>query len=140
MHRVEQLLRFGVDLPFVQYESDALAWLAADEDILRHGEMGHQVEFLMDHADAEMLGGPGGGNLDFLALIKNAAGVFRIHTSEDFHQCGFTGAIFADQGMHLAGAQLEPALAERVNAGESLFDPFHRDENVTHDEPLGSQR
>jgi hypothetical protein len=41
--------------------------------------------------------------------------------------------------MHLAGAQLEPALTERVNAWEALFDPFHRDENVTHDKPLGSQ-
>ena len=116
----------------IQNEPDATPRLTADEDVLRHRQMGHQVQFLVDHADAKLLGSSGIGDLDFFAFDEDAAGVLRIDTGEHFHERGFAGAVFAHQRVHLARAQVEPRLAEGMNAGKALLDPFHQDQDITH--------
>jgi hypothetical protein len=73
----------------------------------------------------QMLRRPRIGDFDFIVLVNDATRVFCVYAGEHLHQGGLAGAIFADQGMHLAGAQLKLALAERMNAGKGLFYAFH---------------
>jgi hypothetical protein len=65
---MKHLLSLRIDGLIIQHELHILARLAPDEDVLRHGEVWHQVEFLMDHADAQMLRGARVVNFDFLPL------------------------------------------------------------------------
>ena len=59
-----------------------------------------------------------------------------IDAGQHLHQRGLAGAIFADQGVHFAGAQLKLALAERMNAGKDLLDPFHQNQDIVHVQSL----
>ena len=65
----------------------------------------------------------GVGDLDFPPLVDDAPGVLVIDAGEDLHQRRLAGAVLADQGVDFAGAQLEPALAERVDAGKLFSMP-----------------
>ncbi len=120
-------LRLGVDPIFVQHQADTLAWLTADEDILRQREVGHQVQLLVDHADPQVLRGPRGVDFDLFALIEDAAGIFGIDAGKHLHQSGLACAVFADERMHLTGAQLEFGLIQRMHTGKGFVDPFHQD-------------
>ena len=55
VHRREDLGGVGVELAVVEQHAAELLRLAADEDVLRRRQVGHQVQFLMDDADAELL-------------------------------------------------------------------------------------
>ena len=68
MHRGEDLGGVGIQLRLVEQQAAGLARLAADEDVLRRRQVRHQVEFLMDDADAEILGLARRVDLDRLAV------------------------------------------------------------------------
>ncbi len=121
----QQLARLLVNLLFVKHKGQAQTRLAANEDVLGNGQVGHQVEFLMDHADAQVLGGPGVVDLDLFASDQDPARVLRVNAGEDLHQRRFSGAVLPDQRVHFAGRQLELTLRQRVHAREGLFDTFH---------------
>jgi len=53
--------------------------------------------------------------------------------SEELHHRGLAGPVLSDQGVDLAGAELESAAVEGVNAGEALADVAHLDEEIIHD-------
>ena len=125
-HHGEDLLGLCIDGLFVQHEADILARLAPDEHVLRHGEVRHQVEFLMDHADAQVLRGAWIVDFDFFALVEDATGIFAVDARQHFHQRGFASAVLTDQGVNFARTQLKLALAKGMHAGEGLFDPFHQ--------------
>ena len=93
----------AVELGLVEPEAGALARLAPDEDVLGHRQVRHQVEFLMDHADAQVERGAWVGDLDFLPLVEDAPGVFVIDPCQHLHQGGFARAVLADQGVNFAG-------------------------------------
>src|SRR5699024_12565415 len=59
---VQQLLGAAVQRACIGEDARS-AGFAPDEDVLRHGQVRHQVEFLVDDADAELFGvfGAGGG-------------------------------------------------------------------------------
>ena len=50
---VEKRRRLPVELVLVEQQSERALRLAADEDVLRDGEVVHQLEFLMNDADAQ---------------------------------------------------------------------------------------
>ena len=57
---------------------------------------------------------------------------------EDFHQSGFAGAVFADQGKHFRGADVQRYAVERLHAGEVLADieDFEERSSRVHGVPL----
>ena len=62
-----------------------------------------------------------------------------VNAGQHFHQGGLTGAIFADQHMDLARAQLKLCMVECMNTRKGLVNPFHQNERVTHESPLRSK-
>src|SRR5262249_14907086 len=58
--------------------------------------------------------------LDRFAAKANAALGRRVHTRKNLDQRRFAGAVFAEQDMHFAGAQLEIDFVERQYAGKLL--------------------
>ena len=105
---------------------------AADEDVLRHGQVRHQVQFLVNDADAQVLRRAWVGDVHFLAPVIDAARVLAVDAGENLHQGGFACAVLTDQGMHLAGTQFEVRLIQRMNARKALVNPFHHHEGFTH--------
>ena len=125
-------LRHVVHPFLIEEKREALARLAADEDVLRGGEVRHEIQFLVDDADAQVLGRAGVGDVDFLPLVEDPAGIPLVHARQDLHQGGFARPVLPHQGVHLAGAQIVTAIAQGVDAGERLFHSFHDDERVCH--------
>ena len=122
MHRGEYFGRVGVELGVVEQHAAELLRLAADEDVLRRGEVGHQVQFLMDDADAELLGAARRIDLDRLAVEQDLAFVGLVDAGENFHQRRLAGAVLAHQRVHFAGAKLEPCIVQRPHARKRLAD------------------
>ena len=81
---LEQLRGLAVERLVVQ--EDAAARLPADEDVLGHGQVAHEVQLLVDDADAEVLGGPRGVDLHLLALDLDRPGVAAVDAAQDLHQ------------------------------------------------------
>ena len=137
---LDQLLRLPIEPPIVEQEARPAARLAAEEDVLGDRQVRRQVQLLVDHADAKVQRGSRVGDLDRLPLEPDLAGVGLVHAGQDLHQRGLAGAVLADQGVDLAGTELEACVGERVDAGEVLGDPGHLDQQVTHRELLEACR
>src|SRR5229473_1323769 len=130
MHGLEYAARLLVERVLVQEHAELPARLAADEDILRRAEVVHQVELLMNDADAVALRRARAADFDRAAVEKYLPGVFLVHASEHLHQRGFARAVFAHQRMNLAGQQVELAVVQRANAGERFRQPADRDDRA----------
>src|SRR5919198_4146109 len=132
VHRFEQVPSLLVDLVLVEDEPGTLARLAPDEDVLGHRQVAHQVELLVDDADAEVLRRARIGDLDFFALVVDTPAVFGIDAREYLHQRRFAGAILAAKSVHFAWAQLESTLIERMDAREPLVYALHANQKIIH--------
>jgi len=94
----------------VSRESDqpaAAAGFPPEEDVLRHGQLGDQVEFLVNHPDAQRLGLPRRAQVDFLAEQAQLARGASAGAAEDLGQRGFPRPVLAQQDVHLAAPQGE---------------------------------
>ena len=76
------------------------------DDVLQNGHLLDLHEVLMHHADAE-LHRTGHVVRDGLAIDLDGAAVRLVLAVENAHQSRFTGAVFADERMRLAGIKLE---------------------------------
>ena len=112
-----QLLGQGVGLLQIG-EHTVLAGLPAQNDVLRHGEGGHQHEVLMHHAHATGDGLAGVEACNLLALDDHLAAGGGVHAVEDVHQRGLARAVFAHQGEHLALADVQGHVVVGQHAGE----------------------
>ena len=97
---------------------------AAQAEVLGHGEVGAEAEFLVDHADAGADGVERSGEVDRLAVEVDEAGVGLVDAGGDFAEGGLAGAVFTDQGVAVAGGDVETDGLEGVDAGEGLGDGF----------------
>src|SRR5450759_1341155 len=127
---LEQLGGLAVERLVVQHE--AAARLPADEDVLGHGQVAHEVQLLVDDRDPQVLRGPGREDLDLGAPHLDRPGVALVDPGQDLHQRGLPRAVLADQGVDLTGTELEAAVVERVNAREALADAGHLDQELSH--------
>ena len=84
--------------------------------IVEHGR------FLMDRGDAEASGVLRRAQAHGRAVDEDCAVVRRVEAGEDLDQGRLAGAVLADQRRHLAAAQLERAVDERLYAREGLRD------------------
>jgi hypothetical protein len=107
--------------------------LAAHEDVLRDREVGEERGLLVDHRDAGRAGGGRAVERHRLAVEQHAAGVGAVHTGEDLDQRRLARAVLADQGVRLAGAELEVRATQGGDRTEVLADVLERE----HDAAVG---
>ncbi|MNO65827.1 hypothetical protein D3C76_565970 [compost metagenome] len=107
----------------VVYVAKAGARLAAEEDVGGNGELRQQVQLLVDDADPLILGVAGTLEVHRLAAIADAARIGLIDAGQHLHQGGFAGAIFTEQGHHLARIDSQTCFVEGADTGEGLDDP-----------------
>ncbi len=124
IHAFEDRPRVGVE-PCLVDLPEGQARLASDPDVLPDREVAHQREFLVDDADAEILRRFRRGQGHFLTVEQDAAAIGVIDTGQAFHQRRLARAVFAHQGMDLAGVKVEIDRLQRVDTGKALVDPLH---------------
>ena len=104
--------------------------LDAEDDVIEHREALDQFEVLMHHAYAQCVGVVRVVDLDLLPVFLDNT-LFRLVQAEQHtHQGGFTGAVFAQQGMDLALAQLQGDIVVGFDTGEFLGDVQHFDDII----------
>ena len=87
-------------------EEAVLAGLHAHDDVVQHREALHQLEMLMHHADAQVIGVVGVLDGHHLAVLFDDALLRLVQSEEHAHQRGFPRAVFAEQRVDLAFFQL----------------------------------
>jgi hypothetical protein len=128
MHAGEDVVGLRVELVFVEEQAEASARFAANEHILGDAQMIHQLEFLMNDADAHVLRLARARELDWLAVTEEFARIPRVHAGEDFHQGRLAGAILAHQRVDFTRHKFELDFVKRPHAGKALAEPFDRNE------------
>jgi hypothetical protein len=121
--------------PALVDEDAADPGLLADRDVLRHREVGHEVELLVDDADPGVPGLLRAADLQRLPVHREVAGVRGVDAGEQLHQRRLAGAVLADDGEHLVVPQLEVHVGERLHAGEALADPGHLEQGGRRPRP-----
>ena len=130
MEAVQQLLGSAVLLGLVQ--ENTLGGLASDVNIIRNGQVLHQVQFLMYDTDASVLCVLGAIDFDLLTEEFNGTAVLGVDTGQNLHQCGLTGAVFADQCHDFTAAHFELCVIQRVNTGEVFLNALHLQNCFAH--------
>jgi len=102
----------------------AAAREAPGEDVLRHRQVGAEVDLLVHRADAQLLRGERGGGRDRPAVQRQGAAVGGHHAREDLDQRGLARAVLSHQGVDLAGPQVQPDVREHGHRAEALADAF----------------
>ena len=97
----------------------------AEEDVIGDGQDGHEHEVLVDHADSAVDGISRVTDDDGLAAHTDLALVRCGQPIEDVHEGGFARAVFAEQRMDLAGAQVEIDAVVGGDARIALDDAAH---------------
>ena len=122
---------FALSASLVEEEAAARARLAADEDVLGDRQVGHQVEFLVDDADAQLLRRARDVGISTVSPSnadrrRRPAGrsPARIFISVDLP------APFSPTSAWTSPAADRTRVVEGVDAGERLADPVHLDEQV----------
>ena len=110
-------------LPLLQ--KAVAAGLHAHDDIIQHREALHQLEVLMDHADAQGVGVVGIADLHFLPVLFDDALLRAVQSEQHAHQRGLARAVFAQQGVDLPFFQLPRNIVIGHNAGKALGDVQH---------------
>ena len=101
--------------------------LQTQDDVLRGGEDVHQLEVLVDHADAAVKGVLGGGDGHRLAVDIDLPLVGEVDAGEHVHQRGLAAAVLPQQGQDLALVQLKVDVVVGHHAAEALGDVLHSD-------------
>jgi len=96
--------------------------LAAQDDVLQHGQVVGEHEVLVHHADPAGDGVAGVAEAHLLAVDGDGALVRLLHAVEDLHQRGLAGAVLTDEGVHGAAAHGDLDVVVRDDAGEALGD------------------
>ena len=111
--------------------------LAPDQQVLGHGPVGQDGEFLKDGMDACDLGLGGGGEAHLAPLEPHRARIGRKQARGDLHQGGLARAVLAHEGVDLARPQVEARAVEGEDARKALGDVA---EIQKHGPPLARKR
>ena len=115
----EDLLGLTEHLPPI---GDRAAALMADEDVLRHVEIGEEERLLVDCRDAVALRLGGAADRDRLAGQEDLAAVRLVDAGHDLDQRRLAGAVLAEERVHLAGMEGQRDGLERLGRGKALGD------------------
>ena len=105
-----QAVRLGkpADLRVVAAEIEPEAGpIEADDDVLGDGHRRDQREVLMDHPEAGRDRIPRGAERHRPPVEEDLPGIGLVQPVEDVHQRALPGAVLAEQGMDLAGREVE---------------------------------
>ena len=94
--------------------------LGAEIQVLGDRAVGEQVELLVDDADAGMARLQGMGEGDHLTVEGDRATARLMSAGDDLHQRRLAGSVLADDGMDLAGDDVEVDIGEHRYAVETL--------------------
>ena len=101
--------------------------LQAQDDVLRRGEHVHQLEVLVDHADAQGVGVLGGADGDLLPLHEDVPLVGEVDAGDHVHQGGLAAAVLPQQGEDLPPLHVQIDVVIGHHAAEALGDPLELD-------------
>ena len=118
-------LRAGVEV-----EQGTAAQLVAQHHVLGDRERLHQLEVLVDHADAVGDGVGRAPEAHGLALDDELAGVGLVEPEDHVHERRLAGAVLAQQAVDLAAAELEVDGVVGQDAREPLGDPAGGEDDV----------
>ena len=107
-----------------------LRGLHAHDDVVEHGEAFHQLEVLVDHADPQCVCIVRVLDLHHLAVFFDDALLRLVQAEQHAHQRTFAGAIFAQQSVYLAFAQLQGDIIVCLDPREFLGDVEHLDHKI----------
>ena len=116
-----------LDLGGGGFQVQPLLTVQAQDDIFSRSEHIHQLEVLMDHADAAVKGIFGGGDGDALAVYQNFTLVGEIDAGQHVHEGGFAAAVFAQQRQDLTALDVQRDMVVCHDLAEALGDVFHLD-------------
>ena len=114
---------------YIVDQTKPLTWFATNENVLGSCEIVHQVQFLMDDTDPEILGGLWPVRFCINTVDFDCASVFFIDAGQHFHQRRFTSAILTHQGVNFAFSQFELDIIEGSYTRKAFFDALHFDNN-----------
>ena len=99
----------------------------AHDDVIQHREALHQLEVLVHHADAQVVGVVRIVDLNFFAVLFDGALFRLIKAEKNAHQGGFPGPVFAQQRVDFSVAQLQGDIVVCDDARETFCDMQHLD-------------
>ncbi len=99
-------------------------------DVFGDGEVFKQVEFLMNHLNAMILGVMRAHGAVRFASQGDLSRVVGKHARKDLDKGGFAGAVFSDERMNLAFIQRETDPVQCLDATEMLFQTLDRQEST----------
>ena len=129
VHTQAVLLAQGHDLPagLRLLQKAQLVRLHTQDDVVQNAEALHQLEVLVHHADAQCVCVVGVADGDLLAVFEDLALLRLIQAKQNAHQRTFARAVFAQQGVYLAFAQLQGDIIVCLDTGEFLGNVEHLD-------------
>jgi ABC-type ATPase involved in cell division len=101
--------------------------LDAQDDVFEHGEIVHQHEVLVHHADAQRQRMAAVGNGLRRAIDDDGAAIGRIESIQDRHQRRFTRAVLPHNAVDGAARDLEVDVLVGVNRAKPLVDLLQLD-------------
>ena len=127
IHVDAQLLknRHGVFVHFPLVDDAAHGGIAAQPDVVHDGALQSLVQLLVHHGNSVVQGVPAVFEVDLLALQENRAAVLAVNTEETFHQRGFSGTVFAHEGVNRAAVDRERDLVQGLDAREGFCNVCH---------------
>ncbi|EDT08834.1 conserved hypothetical protein [Paraburkholderia graminis C4D1M] len=121
--RFEQFVRAALHgFPVDQPEA---ARLASEKDVLRDRAERHQIDFLVDRADARLARFLRRAEIGFASVEANRARAFPIRAGEDLDERRFARAVLTDQRMHFARRHGQPRAFQRGDTAERDVDVLH---------------
>ena len=127
---IQHCLRLGAHLRPAHEAAGRL--LVAEEDVLGHGEVVHQIELLVDRRYPGFRRGLWAGEGDLLALPQHRPRIRAVHTGQHLDQRRLAGTVLSEQAVNLTRPHLELHAVERAYAREGL----HNASEAEHDGPL----
>jgi len=106
--------------------------LHAEQDVLGHGQVGRERELLVHHRHAAAARVHRVAGLIRRALEAHRPGVGHQRARQDLHQRALARAVFADDGVHLAGRHRQPHAVEGRGGSEALADAGENQARVGH--------
>ena len=94
--------------------------LQPEPDIFRDREVGEKRGLLVDTCDAQLLGEGRRQSVQRPSRHRDLPGIRLVRPGDDFDERAFARTILAEQGMHLAGLQVEIHAPQRPHAAEAF--------------------
>ena len=117
--------RFYLCSGLIHLKDSALGFLDSEDDVLEYGKALNELEVLVYHSDAQVIGIVRVVDLYLLAVLFDHAFFSLVQAEQDGHEGGFTGTVFAKQGVYLALSQLQSDVVICYDAGKSFGDVHH---------------